>query len=41
MTDKNEQFCCPETNELNDQQVIRYLREHPGFLSVMQAISSK
>ncbi|WP_404764789.1 DUF484 domain-containing protein [Proteus terrae] len=31
MTDKNEQFCCPETNELNDQQVIRYLREHPGF----------
>ena len=31
MTDKNEQFCCPETNELNDQQVVRYLTEHPGF----------
>ena len=31
MTDKNEQFCYPEKNELNDQTIIDYLKEHPGF----------
>lgn len=31
MTDKNQQFCYPEKNGLNDQLIVDYLREHPDF----------